>query len=227
MLFAKGYSEYTMYNTVMFDLDGTLTESAQGIITSATIALEHFGIKVEDKSKLTFFVGPPLYETFTERYNMSSDDAHEAIRVFREFYDTEGLFINSVYDGIPELLENIKSTGRKVCVATSKPEITAKRVIEHFDLMKYFDIVAGASVDSSRISKAGVIDYLIKQFPEADRDLSRIVMVGDRRHDVAGAKEIGVDCIGVLYGYGDREELEMAGAKYIAEKPMDVLDYLS
>lgn len=215
-----------MYDTVMFDLDGTLTESAPGITTSAAIALEHFGIKVEDKSKLTFFVGPPLFETFTEKYNMSSDEANEAIKVFREFYNTEGLFINSVYDGIPQLLERIKSTGRRVCVATSKPEVTAKRIIEHFDLMKYFDIVAGASADSSRITKAEVIDYLLKQLPEDDRDLSRIVMVGDRRHDVIGAKEIGVDCIGVLYGYGDREELEIAGAKYIAKEPKDVFDYL-
>lgn len=215
-----------MYDIVMFDLDGTLTESDPGITTSAEIALNHFGIEVEDKSALTFFVGPPLYETFRERYGMSHDDANEAIRVFREFYQREGLFLNSVYEGIPEMLQKLKDAGKTICVATSKPEVTAVRIIEHFGLMKYFDEVAGASEDLKRISKEEVISYLLEKLPEEKRDPKKIVMVGDRRHDVEGSKALGIDCIGVLYGYGDRPELENAGAKYIAETPADVVNFV-
>lgn len=215
-----------MYNTVLFDLDGTLTESAPGITTSAKIALNHFGVEVDDISKLTFFVGPPLYETFTEHYGFSHDQANEAIRVFREFYNREGLFINSVYDGIVEMLKKLKESGKRVCVATSKPEVTAKRILEKFDLMQYFDEVAGASEDLERVTKEDVIKYLLAKLPEDARDLNSTVMVGDRRHDVEGAALVGIDCIGVLYGYGSREELETAGAKYIAEKPLDVVEFV-
>lgn len=215
-----------MYSAVFFDLDGTLTESAPGITTSIAYSLKHWGIEVKDLTELYPFVGPPLYDSYMKYYGFTKEESEEAVRIFRSFYNKEGLFISSVYPGVVELLEKIKASGRKIMLATSKPEVTAIRILEHFDLMKYFDVAAGATEDSSRVKKADVIRYLMDKLPEEDRDISKIVMVGDRSHDVLGAKEVGLDCIGVLYGYGDRPELEEAGAKYIAETALDVYKYL-
>ena len=215
-----------MYNTVFFDLDGTLTESAPGITTSVAYSLKHWGIEVKDLTELNKFVGPPLYESYEKFYGFSKEEAVEAVKIFRSFYNTEGLFISSVYPGIPELLQKIKDSGRKIMLATSKPEVTAIRILEHFDLMKYFDVAAGATEDSSRVAKADVIRYLMGRLPKEEQDVSKIIMVGDREHDVFGAREVGIDCIGVLFGYGDRQELERAGTKYIAETAADVFEYL-
>lgn len=215
-----------MYNIVFFDLDGTLTESAPGITNSVAHALAKWNIEVEDLSQLNCFVGPPLKESFMKYYDFSEEDAIKAVGEFRAYYAVKGLFENDVYDGVRELLEKIKASGRKVMLATSKPEELSVRILEHFDLMKYFDEFAGATMDEKRTTKSEVIDYLLNKLPEEDRDVSKIVMVGDREHDVNGAAQFGIDCVGVLYGYGDREELEAAGAKYIANTPIDVFDYL-
>lgn len=215
-----------MYNIVFFDLDGTLTESAPGITNSVAHALAKWNIEVEDLSQLNCFVGPPLKESFMKYYDFSEEDAIKAVAEFRAYYAVKGLFENAVYDGVPELLEKIKASGRKVMLATSKPEELSFRILEHFDLMKYFDEFAGATMDERRTTKSEVIEYLLGKLPKEERDVSKIVMVGDREHDVIGSGEFGIDCIGVLYGYGDREELETAGAKYIAKTPLDVFEYL-
>ena len=215
-----------MYDIVFFDLDGTLTESAPGITNSVAQALAKWNIKVEDLSELNCFVGPPLKESFMKYYDFSEEDAIRAVAEFRSYYAVKGLFENAVYEGIPALLEQIKASGRKVMLATSKPEELSFRILEHFDLMKYFDEFAGATMDEKRTTKSEVIEYLLDKLPESERDVSKIVMVGDREHDVKGAAAFGIDCIGVLYGYGDRPELEAAGAKYIAATPLEVFDFL-
>ncbi len=204
-----------MYNTVIFDLDGTLTDSAPGITNAVAYALHHWGIEVEDKRKLNVFVGPPLLESFQKYYGFSPEQSLEAISVYREYYGDKGLFENVVYAGIPELLQRLKEDGKTVMVATSKPEHFTKRILEHFDLYKYFDFVAGATMDERRTGKAEVLDYLFECHPEIDK--AKAVMVGDRENDMHGASHVGIDSIGVLYGYGDFEELSGAGAVHIAK----------
>lgn len=208
------------YTTVLFDLDGTITDPGLGITNSVAYALEKFGIEVADRTELYKFIGPPLYESFEKFYGLSHEDALKAVDIYREYYRPKGIFECFVYDGIVELLQRLKSEGKTVIVATSKPEEFAKQIMDHFDLTQYFTYIAGATMDGSRILKADIIDYALKSCGVTD--LSGVVMVGDREHDVLGAKKIGVDSIGVLFGYGDRAEHETAGATYIAETPHDI-----
>lgn len=212
-----------MFNTVLFDLDGTLTDPAEGITNSVAYALHRYGITVEEKKSLYCFIGPPLNDSFMRYYGFTTEKAMEAIGVYREYFRDRGIFENEVYEGIPELLEKIKKSGRKIVLATSKPEEFAVRILEHFDLMKYFDIVAGASMDEKRNKKGDVIKYAMEK---GGFDAENAVMIGDREHDIYGAKENSLPSIGVLYGYGDREELETAGADFIAETVADISELL-
>ncbi len=203
-----------MYQTIFFDLDGTMTDSAPGITRSVAYALKKWNIEVEDPSTLNRFVGPPLTESFVKYYGFTPEQCKDGIRYYREYYVEKGMFENSVYPGIESLLEELKCAGRKLVVATSKPEEFAVQILERFGLAKYLDRIAGASMDESRSEKAEVLRYAIA---EGGYDLSGAVMVGDRENDVRGARENGLPCIGVLYGYGSREELSKAGAAKIAE----------
>ncbi len=212
-----------MYKTILFDLDGTLTDPAEGITNSVAYALEKYGIKVEDKKTLNCFIGPPLNDSFMKYYGFTPEKAMEAIWVYREYFRDKGIFENEVYEGVPQLLEKIKQSGRKIVLATSKPEEFALRILEHFDLIKYFDVVAGASMDEKRNKKGDVISYAMEK---GGFSAENAVMIGDREHDVLGAKENGLPSIGVLYGYGSREELEQAGADYIAETVEDIFELL-
>lgn len=212
-----------MYNTVLFDLDGTLTNPGQGITNSVAYALKKFGIEVEDRQELYKFIGPPLYESFMKYYGFSQEKAETAVSFFREYFRDTGIFENEVYGGITDLLDEIKNSGRRIILATSKPEEFAKRVLSHFGLDKYFDFVAGATMDSSRVEKSDVIAYAIK---ESGCTGENAVMIGDRLHDILGAKENGLDSIGVLFGYGSREELEEAGADYIAETVEEIIKFI-
>ncbi len=212
-----------MYNTVLFDLDGTLTDPGQGITNSVAYALKKFGTDVEDKRELYKFIGPPLHDSFRKYYGFSDKEAETAIVYYREYFRDTGIFENEVYVGIENLLEKIKASGRKIILATSKPEEFAVRILVHFGLDKYFDCMAGATMDSSRSRKGDVIAYALK---ESGCNAENAVMVGDRLHDILGAKENGLDSIGVLFGYGDREELENAGADYIAETVEDILKFI-
>lgn len=212
-----------MYNTVLFDLDGTLTDPGQGITNSVAYALKKFGIEVEDKKELYKFIGPPLHDSFRKYYGFSDEEAETAIVYYREYFRDTGIFENEVYAGIETLLEKIKASGRKIILATSKPEEFAVRILVHFGLDKYFDCMAGATMDSSRSKKGDVIAYALR---ESSCDAENAVMVGDRLHDILGAKENGLDSIGVLFGYGSREELENAGADYIAETVEDIMNYI-
>ena len=204
-----------MYQIVLFDLDGTLTDSGLGITNAVAYALEKFGIHEEDRSKLNVFGGPPLKDSFIKYYGLISEACDKAVNYYREYYQDKGLFENKVYPGIPELLKYLKETGRKVILATSKPEPFTRRIMEHFHLDQYFDLIAGASMDEKRVEKADVIRYALEK--AGITDVTNAVMVGDREYDICGARENGMESIGVLYGYGSREELESAGAGQLAE----------
>lgn len=202
-----------MWKTVLFDLDGTLTDSAPGITNSVSRALAHFGIE-EKPENLLRFIGPPLNESLPEYYGFTPEQTVKAVEVFREYFVEKGWLENAPYPGIPELLGDLKAGGLQLMVATSKPEVQAVRILKHFGLAEYFDYICGAPAgneDGAR--KASVIREALRRA----EDPSSVVMVGDRRHDVEGAGENGLPCIGVLYGYGSREELSGAGASFIAE----------
>lgn len=200
---------------ILFDLDGTLTDPAEGITNSVAYALERYGIEVKDKSELNCFIGPPLTESFEKFFNFTADDAKDAVEVYREYFSVKGIFENEVYDGIPEMLARLKAEGKTVVMATSKPEVFAKKIAEHFGFLKYFDYIAGSTLDGSRVAKHDVIEYALKSLDITERD--ECVMIGDRLHDINGAKLSGMKSIGVLYGYGSREELEATGADMICE----------
>ena len=213
-----------MYKYVLFDLDGTLTNSELGITKSVQHALKRFGIEVEDRTKLRPFIGPPLGESFQVYYGLSEEESKKAIEYYRERFSVKGLYENEVYEGVEKMLQTLKDSGKKLIVATSKPEKFTMIILEHFDLLKYFDFVAGATMDGSRGEKADVIRYALEI--SGIEDKSEAIMIGDRKFDILGAKENGLASIGVLYGFGDREELTAAGADYIAECAEDIAEIL-
>jgi phosphoglycolate phosphatase len=213
------------YEFILFDLDGTLTDSSEGITRSVAHALESMGISVPDLDALCKFIGPPLQESFKQFYGLSESESLTAIKLYREHHFNEGgLFENVVYDGIRELLERLKTQGKTLIVATSKPRPYAESILEHFGLSQYFDFISGSELDGSRVDKAEVIDHALKRCGISD--ISKAIMVGDRRFDVSGARSNGLNCIGVLYGFGSREELEAAGADYIVETVSELEDLL-
>ena len=213
-----------MYKYVMFDLDGTLTNSELGITTCVQHALKKFGIEVEDRTLLRPFIGPPLGESFQVFYGLSKEESEQAIVYYRERFSVKGLYENEVYEGVEKTLQMLKDSGKKLIVATSKPEKFTMIILEHFDLLKYFDFVAGATMDGSRGEKADVIRYALEQCGIEDK--SEVIMIGDRKFDILGAKENGLKSMGVLYGFGDREELMEAGADYIVESAEDIVKFL-
>ncbi|MGM9618398.1 MAG: HAD hydrolase-like protein [Oscillospiraceae bacterium] len=201
------------FTTILFDLDGTLTDPKAGITTAVSVALRHFGIEAEPDS-LTKFIGPPLDEGFREFYGFDEAQAKEAIREFRAYYSRQGWRENVPYEGAAALLAELQAAGRHLLVATSKPEVFAVKILEHFGMAQYFDGICGAPLeDPNGAKKAAVIRDALRRFGA----VGDAVMVGDRRHDVQGAHEAGLPAIGVLYGYGDRDELTAAGAEQIAE----------
>jgi len=210
-----------MYKYILFDLDGTLTDPGIGITNSVMYALKKFGIEVDDRASLYKFIGPPLLESFQKFYGFSKEDSELGLKYYREYFKPKGLYENKVYEGIESLLQELKKKGKKLLVATSKPEEFAIEILKHFHLLDYFDFVAGASMDEKRVKKADVITYALESYGITDK--SSVIMVGDREHDVLGAKENELKSIGVLYGYGDYEELVHAGADYIAQNPEDIL----
>jgi phosphoglycolate phosphatase len=209
------------YDIILFDLDGTLTDSAEGIINSVIYALERKGVPCADKQELRRFVGPPLQESFRKYCGFSEDQAKDAVRIFREYFTEKGIYENAVYEGVPEMLSALQKAGLTLAVATSKPEKFAEQILERFDLAKYFTVISGASMDGT--SKPEVIRQTLQRL-EA-KPSSSILMVGDREHDVLGAKEVGISSLGVLYGYGSKDELCIAKADCIAKTPADIIDH--
>lgn len=213
-----------MYQYILFDLDGTLTDPGIGITNSVIYALHRFDIEVSDQSALHKFIGPPLKDSFKMYYGFSDEQSNLAIQYYREYFKKQGMFENEVYDGIRDLLIELKAKEKSLLVATSKPEAFAIEILRHFDLCDYFDFVAGATMDDTRNKKADIIRYALNNCNIFNK--STAIMVGDREHDIFGAKENGLDSIGVLFGYGTYDELKKAGATFIVETPMEVLKYV-
>ena len=200
------------YEIFLFDLDGTITDSALGITNSVMYALRKFGIEETDRTKLYKFIGPPLTESFEKFYGFTKEQSLDGVKYYR------------VYDGLEEVLKKINEAGKQAIVATSKPEKYAKIIIDHFHLTQYFACVAGMEMDGGRGTKAQVITYALEKNDITDK--SKVLMIGDREHDVIGAHENGLDCLGILYGFGSRKEFEEAGADYIREKVEDILQFV-
>lgn len=211
-----------MKKAILFDLDGTLTDSGEGIINCAQYAFQQMGYPVPPREEMGVFVGPPLWDTF-EKFGIPRERTDEAVKVFRSRYVPIGKFENTPYPGIRELLENLKKGGNLLYVATSKPESTAAEILEHFDLAGYFDRICGADLEKKRNSKDAVIAYLL----EHTGGDAEMIMVGDTEYDVLGAAAHGIPTIGVSWGYGDVSAMEKAGAKAIANTTMELLEMLT
>lgn len=208
--------------TILFDLDGTLTDSAEGIINSCIPALEHFGLPVPDKKTMQVFVGPPLHDTFI-KFGVPSSQVDKAIEIFRGRYFTVGKFENAPYPGIVQLLQALKKHGHKLLIATSKPEVLALEVTKKFGLYEYFDMICGATLDRNRVNKDDVIAYLLLQNGTSEN----MVMVGDTAFDVTGAAAHNIPTIGVSWGYGGVQDMLDAGAIAIAHNTQQLLELLN
>ena len=207
---------------IFFDLDGTLTDSGEGIMNCAELALRHFGLPVPDRKEMRVFIGPPLDQTFI-KFGVPADKTDEAIEVFRSRYIPIGKFENYPYPGIHEVLGILKAQGHRLFVATSKPEETALEVLEKFELTDYFEQICGATMDNSRCHKADVIAYLLRQIG----DISKAIMVGDTAFDVTGAAAHGIPTIGVSWGYGEVADMEAAGAMAIAHTMDELIQLIN
>ena len=212
------------YKYILFDLDGTLTDPKLGITKSVAYALKSYGIEVEDLDSLLKFIGPPLKDSFVKYYGFSEEQGVEAVERYREYFKPYGIYENKVYDGVENMLAKLVKCGKKVILATSKPTVFANVILEHFNLKQYFTCVVGSELDGSRVKKGDVVAEALRQAGVTDKSVA--VMVGDREHDIFGAKENEIDSVGVLYGYGDRAELETAGAGYIVESVEELFECL-
>jgi phosphoglycolate phosphatase len=201
------------YNTILFDLDGTLTDPKEGITKSIAYALNKMDIPSPTLDELTPFIGPPLVTSFKEYFQMNEEEAQTALQFYRERFSTKGLYENVVYDHIDDLLNHLKQSGYKLAIATSKPTVFAEIILKHFALYDYFDAVVGSELDGSRSLKGEVIAEVLRILKVTNKE--SCVMIGDRKHDVIGAAQNGIDSIGVTYGYGSQKELEDANATYI------------
>ncbi|HZW49640.1 MAG TPA: HAD family hydrolase [Bacillota bacterium] len=212
------------YQTILFDLDGTLTDPAIGITNSIMYALKYYHITVNDRSELYRFIGPPLLPAFMHFYGFSEEKAERAVMLYREYFSEKGLFENTVYDGIPELLAELQKEGKALLVATSKPIPYTERILQHFHLDRYFSFIAGSNLDNSRTAKAEVIQFALENSKNVDP--ARTLMVGDREQDIIGAKQNQIAAAGVLYGYGSKEELERVQADFILDSVGQLRDFL-
>lgn len=213
-----------MKKYILFDLDGTLTDSQEGIINSVAYALKQFDIEVDDRNSLIPFIGPPLADSFQRFYGFDRQKALKAVDEYRVFFSDRGIFENRVYDGVEPMLAALKAEGCRLMVATSKAEPYAERILAHFGLDKYFDHICGTAMNEKLKQKDEVIAYALETAGVTDK--SDAVMVGDRLHDIEGAKANGLTSIGVLYGYGSKEELTKAGADALAATPEELLKIL-
>lgn len=209
------------YDVFLFDLDGTLTDTGPGIRNSVAYALKQQGISVSDMSELNRFVGPPLIDSFKSFYGMNDEQADKAVADYRSVYAEKGIYENNIYDGMRELLKTLFEEGKTLAVATSKPERFAKLIVDDLQISQYFTLVAGADMEGTRNKKSLVIEYALDALNVTDRN--RVLMIGDTKFDVIGARECGIDCLGVLFGYGSRQELEEAGAAYFCEDVASIL----
>jgi phosphoglycolate phosphatase len=212
------------YDIIAFDLDGTLTNPERGLIASFVYALGKMGVDYGEKNELKKFIGPPIYEEWQRCFGFTPEESSKALLIFREFYSVYGWWDNEIYPGVKEMLEKLKNAGKKIILATSKPEIFAKKILELFDISKYFDFIGGAATDKTRDKKSEVLEYSIKSVGVSDK--SKVILVGDRVYDSEGAIACGIDSLGVLYGHGSEEEVRSAGFTYIVNNVEDIANLL-
>ena len=211
------------YDTVAFDLDGTLTDPKRGLTSAFAYGLRKIGLRVDDVESLKKFIGPPLRDSFRDEYGLSEQDADDALMLFREYFGVYGWWDNELYEGIHDLLASLKAAGKTLVLATSKPEVYSSKILKLFGLSDYFDFAEGASFDRSREKKCDVLEYALSMVGADSVEGKRsAVLVGDTRFDAEGARLCGVDSIGVTYGYGTEAELLAEGATYIAKTVADV-----
>ncbi|WP_456289897.1 HAD family hydrolase [Paenibacillus sp. AK002] len=208
------------YKHILFDLDGTLTDPREGITKAVRHALGQHGIIVNDLSELECFIGPPLQETFTEKYHFSEAEAWEAILSYREYFKDTGLYENEVYVGIRDVLDLLLSQGRQLYVATSKPAVFAQTILEHFQLSTYFTMVCGSELDGTRSAKTEIIQHVLDN---CRIHASEAVMIGDRMHDLIGARNCGIHSMAAGYGYGSEEELKACQPTYFFKTVEEML----
>lgn len=210
---------------ILFDLDGTLTDSREGIINCVKYALEAFNRPVPSENELLQFIGPPLVEGFQNIAGMSMEEAVEATSKYRERYSVIGLFENKLYEGIADVLARLKKGGYEISLATSKPEEYSHRILEHFGIKKYFDEIVGSTLDGSRGRKADVIREVFRRMEIPEEEKKDVIMIGDRKHDILGAKECGIASLGVYYGFAPEHELEDYQADYIIHKVEELVSF--
>ena len=208
----------------MFDLDGTLFDTSEGIKSCYRKGLERFGITVEDDKELDKVIGPSLYISYSRFFGLKGDDVTEAVRIYREHYGKDGIYQLRMYDGVEEMLDALKSNGFTICLTTSKPQVMAQRILGFTGLGRFFDVICGANLDGSMSDKIDLINESLKQSGFTDRSLAW--MTGDRLYDILGAKKAGVHSVGVTYGFGTRQELEESGADFIVDSPGEAADLL-
>ncbi len=201
------------YKYILFDLDGTLTDPKVGITKAVQYALEKNNIKEDSLSTLEKFIGPPLKDSFIEFYSFDEKKSLDSIQYFREYFKEKGIFENQIYLGIEDLLKRLKQNDYKIIVATSKPLVFAKTILKHFKMIEYFDLIVGSNLDGTLVDKGEIISYVIDYLKI--KNLKEVIMIGDRKYDVIGAKKNNIDSIGVLYGYGSMEELKIANPNYM------------
>lgn len=211
------------YDMILFDLDGTITQSDMGITNSIQYSLKYFGIE-KDTDSLKKHIGPPLGETFREYVGNDEKQVKLAIDKYREYYAEKGIFENIVYDGVEDTLKKLKEQNKTIVLASSKPKVYCERILEHFNLDKYFDFIAGSNLDETRNAKSEVIEYALENVQEMPKD--KILMVGDREHDILGSRSLGIESVGVLYGYGGYEELKESNANYIIKEINELFDII-
>jgi len=213
------------YSTILFDLDGTLTDPKVGITKSVQFALAKLGIDEPNLEKLTPFIGPPLDVSFQQFYAFNSSEVEQAVAYYRENFMKSGMYENVIYEGISELLKFLKDKSKQLVVATSKLTVFAEQILNHFEIDQFFDHVVGSNLDGSRSNKAEIVEYAISKYSGSPK--SDFIMVGDRKYDIIGANENGIDSIGVMYGYGTQEELAQANATYMIDTVEELFNLLS
>ena len=212
------------YDVIAFDLDGTLTNPEKGLVAGFQYAFDKMGIEYESRESLKRFIGPPLFDEWKKCFGLSDEKCAETLRVFRVYYDVYGWRENELYEGITEMLASLKASGKTLLVATSKPEKVANKVLHFFDIAKYFDFISAATLDKTRDKKREVLEYALSAVNSPEKE--KCILVGDRIFDAEGARLVGIDSMGVLYGHGSREEIESAGFTYIAKRVGDITELL-
>ena len=212
------------YLYILFDLDGTLTDPQVGITKSVQYALRHFGIDEPDLLKLNTFIGPPLTDSFMKFYGFDEAQATQAINFFREYFSKQGILENVLYEEVAELLAELHQAGYQLAVATSKPTVFAKQILDHYQIAHYFKAIVGSNLDNSRTDKAEIIAFACNEL--GITDLSNVLMIGDRKYDIAGAQAHGITSIGVTYGYGSKQELEKQGPNYLIDTVIELRELL-